>query len=160
MGKRFALTGPLEKDIQAWILASLGAERRRYEVSRKTGKGSWVRTGLYVSRDGQAYWWRANSGRRVYDYTTKAGETGRGLFKAAPKGTADILGVVCGRSVALEVKRYDEQQSAEQREWQAMHEAAGGVYAVVTSPSEARGVVARIREQAERLSASVFGVAM
>jgi len=148
MPRRFQLRGPLEHSVQDWILASLGVERRRYEISKKTGKGKWVRTGLYVSRDGKAYWWRANSGRRVYEYTTKAGEAGRGLFKAAPKGTADILGVVCGVSVALEVKRDDdEDQTPEQREWQAMHEAAGGVYAVVRSVGDAKAVERSVRER-------------
>lgn len=147
---RLKLRGPKEADVQSWILASLGVEKRRCEVSKKTGVGKWVRTGLYVSRDGKAYWWRANSGRRVYEYTTKAGDAGRGLFKAAPKGTADILGVVCGVSVALEVKRDgNENQTPDQREWQAMHEEAGGVYAVVRSVGEAKSVERSIRERQE-----------
>lgn len=143
--RKLKLRGPKEADIQSWILASLGVERRRWEVSRKTGNGKWVRTGLYVSRDGKAYWWRANSGKRVYEYTTKTGAARRGLFKAAPKGTADILGVCYGVSVALEVKRDEhEDQTPEQREWQMMHEAAGGVYVVVRSVGEAKAVERKI----------------
>jgi hypothetical protein len=142
---RLKLRGPLEKDIQAWILASLGVETPpRWTVSKKTGQGRWVRTGIYVSRDGRAYWWRANAGQRVY--TTEGG--GRGLFKAAPTGTADILGVCCGVACALEVKREGETQTQDQRDWQAIHEAAGGVYAVVRSPSEARAVVEAVRREA------------
>ena len=135
-----------EKDIQDLILRSLGVERFRWEVSKKTRRGSWVRTGIYRSKDKKSYFWRANSGKRVYGYKTKAGKAGKGLFKAAPKGTADILGVVCGISIALEVKSEEGEQSPEQREWQALHEAAGGVYAVVRSPSESKAVEARIRE--------------
>lgn len=143
---RFKLRGPLEKDVQAWILASLGVEQK-IPVQSKTGTWRVVGTGLFISRDAKAYYWRANSGRRLYDYTTKKGKAGTGLFKAAPKGTADILGVCCGVPMAIEVKRDDqEHQTPEQRAWQAMHEAAGGVYVVARSPNEARAADAAVRK--------------
>jgi hypothetical protein len=147
MVTKLKLRGPLEKSIQAWILASLGVQARRFVVSPKTGKGKWVGTGIFVAREG-SYFWRANSGQKPYLGQTRDGEPFRGLFKGAPKGTADILGVVCGVSVALEVKREGERQDEAQREWQAIHEAAGGVYAVVRSPGEAQAVVARVKRLA------------
>lgn len=138
----FRLRGPLEKDVQVAILESLGVQHWRWVVSRKTGNGRWVGAGIYVARDG-SYFWRANSGQRVYQ-----GKTSPKLFKAAPKGTADILGVVCGIAVALEVKRDDhEKQDRDQIEWQRIHEAAGGVYAVVRSPSDAHDVADAIRSE-------------
>lgn len=144
---RFKLRGPLEKDVQAWILATLGVEQKIRVQSKKTGKWRVEGTGLFVSRDGKSYYWRANSGRRLYDYTTKRGEVGTGLFKAAPKGTADILGVCCGVAMAIEVKRDEqEHQTPDQRAWQAMHETAGGVYVVARSPNEARAADAAVRK--------------
>jgi hypothetical protein len=143
----FRLRGPKEADIQALTLRSLGRELRVPVQSKKTGKWRIVGTGLFISPDRKAYYWRANSGRRPYDYTTKDGKTGRGLFKAAPIGTADILGVCCGVPMAFEIKRDEhEHQTPEQREWQAMHEAAGGRYWVIRSPNEARSADAEVRQ--------------
>jgi hypothetical protein len=149
---RFKLTGPLEKDLQAWILASLGAEQKELRVDKRQRR-SWVSRGVWLASG--CVWWRANSAV----LRTPSG----GMLRAGVRGMADIGGIVDGRSVWLEVKRPGEKQQPDQVEWQRWVEAAGGVYAVVTSPSEARGVVARIREQSERdterLSAAVFGVA-
>jgi hypothetical protein len=143
---RFRLRGPLEKDIQALTLRCLGVEQKRLVVSRKTGKTRMVGTGLFVSRDGKAYYWRANSGRKIYGYKTKAGEEGVGCFRGAPIGTADILGCCCGVPIAFELKRDDtEQQTPEQREWQRIHEAAGGVYRVIRSPNEAMAADREVR---------------
>lgn len=137
---------PMEHDVQAAILASLGRERM---VLTKTKSGSrWARTGIYVSADGKSYYWRANSGKRLYSHTDTKGRTSTGLFKAAPKGTADILGCCCGIAVALECKRdAREKQRPEQVEWQRMHEAAGGVYLLCWHPDQARSLDARIRKE-------------
>ncbi|MFA4974132.1 MAG: hypothetical protein WC683_16100 [bacterium] len=143
---RFKLRGPLEADIQAATLRCLGVELVRLVVDRKTNRKKLVHTGLFVSRDRKAYYWRANSGRKLYDYTTATGQTGKGMFRGAPKGTADILGVCCGVPMAFEIKRDDdEQQTAEQREWQAIHEAAGGLYWVIRSPSQAMAADQEVR---------------
>lgn len=52
----------------------------------------------------------------------------------APPGTADILGTVRGRSVAIECKAARGAQRESQRRWQAAFEKAGGVYIVSKDP--------------------------
>lgn len=133
--KRFKLKGPLEREIQPWILASLGAEQRRSERT-KEGKTRYVSTGLYITID--SVFWRNNSGA----YVTQAGH----LVRYGVKGSADIIGVVRGVMVCLEVKRdHSEQQTPEQREFERHVCLSGGVYAVVTCPSDALEVVAGVR---------------
>lgn len=132
MAKRYRLSGPLERDLQAWILASLGTEQKRCHTDRR-GRSVWAGTGLYIDRQRGAIYWRANSAL----LPTPSG----GMIRAGVKGMADIGGIVAGRSVWLEVKRPGQKQSEAQVKWQALVERAGGVYAVVCGPAEAKRVV-------------------
>ena len=144
---RLRLRGPLESKVQRAILDSLGWPEREPHPDRsgrpvftRDGRLRMRETGVWRSRGGDMFW-RANSGGRP----DKTGRTVRGN----PAGTADIIGIVSGRIVALEVKRDDlEHQSKVQKRWQTWCEAAGGVYAVVRSPSEARAVVEAVRREA------------
>jgi hypothetical protein len=138
--KRLALRGPLEREIQPWILASIGVEQ--FEI-KKTRSGRMTRVGLNT--------WIADGGRCVFHRNNTGGTrtAGGGFLRfGLGKGGADIVGVAYGRPIALEVKREGESQTAEQRRWQSDFEAAGGVYAVVRSPDEARSVIEAIRRQA------------
>jgi len=132
----FKLKGPKEGELQAWILRSLGIERLspRYD---KAGK-RWVEapSGVYVSARGDVFW-RANSGGRP-------DAKGR-IVMGNPRGTADILGIVCGRFVGLEVKRPGESLNRTQVWWHSVVEAAGGVRAVVECPSDAKKVIEEVR---------------
>jgi hypothetical protein len=121
------------------ILRGLGQEQFRLV------DGKMVPTGIYVSKDG-SYFWRCNSGERIYSYTTKEGRRKKGKFKAAPAGTADILGVILGVSIAIEVKRPGEKPSDVQQWWAEIHERAGGVRVWVESFEQAKREVKRIRE--------------
>lgn len=118
---KFKLTikEPSETDIQADILSALGRQDRVL-VDRK-GQKAWVLDGLY-KRPGGVFW-RANCGGRV--------------IRGNPNGTADILGVIHGRPVAIEVKTRTGKQRPSQAHWQAAWEAAGGLYVVVRSVQEA-----------------------
>lgn len=115
---------PLESDIQSAILRALG----RQDVRMVAKKGRYVaeKDGLY-KRPGSVFW-RANCGGLSI--------SGRPM-RGNPSGTADILGVVNGRPVAMEVKRSSGKQSEVQAHWQRAWEAAGGLYVVVRSVSEA-----------------------
>lgn len=126
--------GPIERDLQAWILASIGTEQKERRVDRN-GRVSWRSRGVWLAPG--CLWWRANSAV----LPTPSG----GMLRAGVRGMADIGGIVDGRSVWLEVKREGESQRPDQREWQAWVEACGGIYAVVRSPSEAKDVVIRLR---------------
>lgn len=119
---------PRETDIQASILSALG--RQDVRMVAKRGRYVAEKDGLY-KRPGCVFW-RANCGGLSI--------TGRPM-RGNPAGTADILGVVNGRSVALEVKTLSGKQRETQAHWQAAWEAAGGLYAIVRSVGEAVRVV-------------------
>ena len=119
---------PRETDIQSSILAALG--RQDVRMVAKRGRYVAEKDGLY-KRHGCVFW-RANCGGLSI--------TGRPM-RGNPAGTADILGVVNGRSVALEVKTSTGKQRETQAHWQAAWQAAGGLYAIVRSVREAVGVV-------------------
>jgi len=123
---KFKLTipEPSETDIQAGVLNALGRQDRVL-VDRK-GQKVWVLDGLY-KRPGGVFW-RANCG---------GGMAGGRVIRGNPNGTADILGVIHGRPVAIEVKTRTGKQSASQAHWQTAWEAAGGLYIVVRSVREA-----------------------
>ena len=104
------------------------------KIPDKNGKLRKRSKNLFVA-DG-AFYWRANSGHL-------RGAAGRPVMVNSP-GCADVLGVVRGVSVGLEIKTEAGRQSPEQKAWQVIFEAAGGVYAVVRSVGEARAVVEAI----------------
>lgn len=137
--RKLKLRGTLERDLQAWILASLGAEQ--FEM-RKGKDERLYRVSLNT--------WIADGGKVVvHRNNTGAYRTARGGFIRFGLGVggADIIGVAYGVAVALEVKREGEYQSQEQKRWQADWQGAGGIYAVVRSPSEALAVIDAIRKQ-------------
>jgi hypothetical protein len=63
-------------------------------------------------------------------------------------GSADLVGCLAGRFVALEVKVPGEEATKEQIEWAARVRAAGGFAAVVHGVEEAVAAVARARQGA------------
>lgn len=135
--KRLKLRGPKEQAVQGWILASLGVEQF---VMRKNKREILCRVSLNV--------WVGDGGRTVfYRNNTGATRTAAGGFMryGLGPGGADIIGCAYGAAIALEVKREGEYQTADQRDWQARWERAGGQYRVVRSPSEALAVITALR---------------
>lgn len=124
MAFKLKAPSPSETDIQSAILHALG--RQDVRMVAKRGRYVAERDGLY-KRPGCVFW-RANCGGLSI--------SGRPM-RGNPSGTADILGVVNGRSVALEVKTRTGKQRESQAHWQAAWEAAGGLYAIVRSAREA-----------------------
>lgn len=76
--------------------------------------------------NGRSLFMRINSGK-------VRTEDGRWI-QLAPPGTADILGTVDGRSVAVECKAARGAQRETQKKWQAAFERAGGVYLISRDP--------------------------
>lgn len=77
--------------------------------------------------NGRSLFMRINSGKiRTED--------GRWV-QLAPPGTADILGTVDGRFVAVECKAARGAQRETQRRWQSAFERAGGVYVISRDPN-------------------------
>ena len=81
--------------------------------------------------------WRQNAGRVRSD---------RGAWVSlGPPGIADIVGVIDGRAVFVEVKTKTGRQREAQRKFQAAIEKAGGIYLIARSPEEAiSGLRARL----------------
>ena len=134
MAQRFRLTsGVQEKDIQREILLTLGEEQ--FVTKRgKNGKPRKHSKNLYLGAN--SMFWRANSGWL---------RGAVGLVQVNSPGCADVLGVVAGRPVAIEVKAEAGTQSKEQREWQALWEASGGLYIIAKCPSDAVRFVASVK---------------
>jgi hypothetical protein len=83
--------------------------------------------------------WRNNSGMRGY---IRYGLHNRKRLKGSP----DIVGIVAGRFVGLEVKTKDGVVSDEQHNFAMDIRAAGGYAAVVRSVGEALTAIQRARE--------------
>jgi hypothetical protein len=62
-------------------------------------------------------------------------------------GSADLIGIVSGRFVALEVKRPGEKQSVDQVRWGKCVGDCGGAYAVVHSVAEALEYVGWVEQR-------------
>jgi hypothetical protein len=60
----------------------------------------------------------------------------RGMVKSCQRGTADLLGVISGYAVAIEVKAGKDRQSKTQKNFQECWERAGGVYLICRSVQE------------------------
>ena len=60
----------------------------------------------------------------------------RVAVKSCQKGTADLLGVISGYAVAIEVKAGKDRQSKTQKNFQECWERAGGVYLICRSVQE------------------------
>lgn len=85
--------------------------------------------------------WRNNVGQMI----DKDGR--RVVFGVGGKGAADLIGMWAGRFVALELKTDKGKQTDEQRKFQALVTARGGVYAVVRSVEDARAWAAEMRSK-------------
>lgn len=73
--------------------------------------------------------WRQNAGRTRND---------RGAWiTLGPSGISDIVGVIVGRAVFIEVKTATGKQRKTQKAFQVAAEKAGGIYIVARSPDEA-----------------------
>ncbi|MGR3315411.1 VRR-NUC domain-containing protein [Roseovarius indicus] len=81
--------------------------------------------------------WRQNAGRVRSD---------RGAWVSlGPPGIADIVGVIDGEAVFVEVKTKTGKQREAQRKFQVAIEKAGGIYLIARSPEEAiSGLKARL----------------
>lgn len=86
-------------------------------------------------------WWRNNTG--VAEHWT--GRTVQRVVYGLAPGSADLVGIVSGRFVALEVKTATGRVTPEQTQWLALVRRYGGFAAVVRSVDEALAAVARSR---------------
>ena len=86
--------------------------------------------------------WRNNVGQMI----DKDGR--RVVFGVGGKGAADLIGMWAGRFVALELKTDKGKQTDEQRKFEQLVLARGGVYAVLRSVEDARAWAAEMRRGA------------
>lgn len=82
--------------------------------------------------------WRNNSG--------VAEHRGQRVRYGLAVGSADLIGCLDGRFIALEVKTAVGRASLEQRQWLDLVRRHGGFAAVVRSVDEARAAIARARK--------------
>lgn len=94
--------------------------------------------GRYADR-GVAFW-RNNSG--LAEHWTERGVE-RVRYGLAP-GSADLVGIVRGRFVALEIKTASGRIAPEQAQWLALVERCGGVGRVVRSVADAVAAVEEV----------------
>lgn len=71
---------------------------------------------------------------------------GRVTFGVGGPGGADLIGILDGRPLAMEIKTPSGRQSAEQRQFQQLWEARGGVYLMPRSVDDALAMVATARK--------------
>lgn len=69
---------------------------------------------------------------------------GKAVLRFGTPGQADILGVVRGRAIAIEVKSQRGKQRDAQKLWQRAFEAAGGLYVVARSVEDVETAVATL----------------
>lgn len=85
--------------------------------------------------------WRNNVGlARHFDPKTHETQT---VKYGLANGSSDLIGVLRGRFVALEVKRPGEKPTKDQEQWLSIVRACGGFAAVVTSAEEAVAAIER-----------------
>ena len=126
-----------EHDIQTAILLTLGVEQ--YEIREyEDGSRRWCSLNVWLGDNGKIRLSRNNTG------ATKT-KSGGFVVYGLGKGGADIVGVVYGYPVAIEVKKPGEKQRPEQRAWQEDWERAGGVYVVMTSQEQALELLSMVR---------------
>lgn len=85
--------------------------------------------------------WRNNVGLAKH-FDPKTHETQTVKYGLA-NGSADLVGLLDGRFVALEVKKPGEEATDEQIRWLELVRKCGGFAAVVTSADEARAAIVR-----------------
>jgi len=84
----------------------------------------------------------ARPGALVWRNNTGAARDGRGrLVRFGTPGAPDIMAIVRGRFVAIEVKATGGRLSARQRAWRDACEAAGGIYRVCRSVDDALAAI-------------------
>lgn len=94
-----------------------------------------------VERYPELVLWRNNVGQMI----DKDGR--RVVFGVGGKGAADLIGMWAGRFVAVELKTDKGRQTDEQRTFQALVTARGGVYAVIRSVEQARAWAEQMRKE-------------
>lgn len=93
---------------------------------------------LALGQRPDAHLWRQN----VLSARRRNGDGSLGaIVRSGPPGTADLLGVISGVAVAIEVKSLDGRVSPIQRSWGAAFARAGGLYVVARSVEEAVAAV-------------------
>lgn len=80
--------------------------------------------------------YRQNTGGMLKEYTRKDGSTSKSMVRFGVKGASDIVCVVKGMYIAIEVKDHKGKQSPDQVEFQRALEAEGGRYILVRSLDE------------------------
>lgn len=94
---------------------------------------------LALGREPDLVLWRNNTG--------VAHEDGRRIRYGLTVGGADLIGILTGRFIALEVKRPKKgRESEEQQMFMQLVRAKGGFAAFVRSVDEARAAIQRARE--------------
>lgn len=95
---------------------------------------------LALGREPDLVLWRNNTGVAKHD--------GRKVRYGLALGSSDLVGILAGRFVALEVKRPKGRASDEQKLFVELVRAKGGFAAFVRSVDEARAAIQRAREGA------------
>lgn len=94
-----------------------------------SGKDNRILVALSARFHPRGIFWRQNAGRVRSD---------RGAWVSlGPPGISDIVGLIDGRAVVIEVKTATGKQREAQGKWQAAVEKAGGIYIIGRSPEEA-----------------------
>ena len=128
-----------EQAIQSQILVAIGALDGVLVWRQNVGKApsAWRRVGTYAAE-------RIRGLLSIDDPRPLYVSAGRLVQYGAP-GQPDIMAIVAGRFVGIEVKTEISRQSANQRIWQAAIEAAGGVYVLARTVREATAAVEAAR---------------
>ena len=113
----FKLKPTSESTVLASILAALGHKNAQGAIEGRYG-----------------LFWRNNSG---------AMKVGARFIRYGLPGSPDVIGIVNGQFVGIEVKREDGKQSEHQQEFERLATKYGGHYAVVRSAREAIESVVR-----------------
>jgi hypothetical protein len=94
--------------------------------------------------------WRQNTGK--IPVRDRSGKVLRIFDPGVPNGAADISGIVrsSGKRIEIETKAEDGVQSDEQKRWQRMIEAFGGIYVLVTY-DEALSLEANIQNAVDQI---------
>ena len=88
-------------------------------------------------------------GQRAVVVRVQAGSfsVGNRFIRGAEAGTADLIGVVDGIPVAIEVKTRTGRQTDTQREWAERWTDAGGLYVLARSATEALEAIAHAADR-------------
>ncbi len=128
-----------EQAIQSQILVAIGALDGVLVWRQNVGRApsAWQRVSEYSAA-------RIRNLLLIEDPRPLYVSAGRLVQYGAP-GQPDIMAIVAGRFVGIEVKADKGRQSANQRVWQAAIEAAGGVYVLARTVGEATRAIEEVR---------------